>query len=238
MLVSINDERLIAGFTTKFGGVSAGAFARLNLATHVGDDPSAVQQNREILRQRLGAKRLIFMEQIHSDIVVDLGDLESNLAQNLESNLKPNLTPCDSVITGAYGVCLCVMVADCSPVLLFDKRRNLVAAIHAGRAGVLGKIISKTIAKMHSNPSDIRAIIGPNIKKKCYEIGALELGEFSKFGQNGYFDMDAAIKFELENLGVAKFEFSSICSHCDERFYSYRKSGQTGRFAGFIMLKG
>lgn len=226
MLVSINDERLIAGFTTKFGGVSAGAFARLNLATHVGDDPSAVQQNREILRQRLGAKRLIFMEQIHSDIVMNLNSLE----QILE--------PCDSVITGAYGVCLCVMVADCSPVLLFDKRRNLIAAIHAGRAGVLGKIISKTIAKMRSNPSDIRVIIGPNIKKKCYEIGALELGEFSKFGQNGYFDMDAAIKFELENLGVAEFEFSSICSHCDERFYSYRKSGQTGRFAGFIMLKG
>lgn len=226
MLVSIDDERLIAGFTTKFGGVSSKEYESLNLATHVGDDPKKVSKNREILTSKISAKKLIFMEQIHSDLVYVVDDFNQKLP------------PCDGVITDIKGLALCVMVADCSPVLLYDKRLNLIAAIHAGRAGVVNKIISKTVDKMGSNPSDIVAIIGPNIKQKCYNIGNMELGEFNKFIKNGYFDMDKSIEFELKNLGIKNMQFSTVCNHCDNRFYSYRKSKVTGRFAGFIMLKG
>ena len=226
MLVSIDDERLIAGFTTKFGGVSSGVYAELNLAMHVGDNANNVEKNRQILCQKIGANRLIFMDQIHSDKVEALNDINQIL------------DPCDSIFTGISKVGLCVMVADCSPVLLYDKRLNLIAAIHAGRAGVVNKIISKTVDKMGSNTSDIVAIIGPNIKQKCYNIGNMELGEFNKFIKNGYFDMDKSIEFELKNLGIKNMQFSIVCNHCDNRFYSYRKSKVTGRFAGFIMLKG
>ncbi|MBP3675041.1 MAG: laccase domain-containing protein, partial [Campylobacter sp.] len=120
MLVSIDDERLIAGFTTKFGGVSSKEYESLNLAMHVGDNASNVEKNRQILCQKIGANRLIFMDQIHSDKVEALNDINQIL------------DPCDSIFTGISKVGLCVMVADCSPVLLYDKRLNLIAAIHAG----------------------------------------------------------------------------------------------------------
>lgn len=226
MLVSINNDKVIAGFTTKFGGVSKGVYESLNLAYHAGDNKLKVEQNREILSHKIKAKKLIFMEQIHSDIVQNLSDIN----QILE--------PCDAIFTNLTQVGLCVMVADCSPVLLYDKKLNLISAIHAGRAGAISKIITKTIAKMGSNPENIKAIIGPNIKKDCYEIGDLNLGEFNKFKDGFKFDLDGALRFELDGIGVKDYEFSDICSHCDDRFYSYRKSGLTGRFAGFIMLKG
>ncbi|WP_086268829.1 peptidoglycan editing factor PgeF [Campylobacter sp. P0103] len=226
MLVSIDNDKVIAGFTTKFGGVSKGVYESLNLAYHVGDDKLKVEQNREILAHKIKAKKLIFMEQIHSDIV-----------QNL-SGINQILEPCDAIFTNLAQVGLCVMVADCSPVLLYDKKLNLISAIHAGRAGAISKIITKTIAKMGSNPKNIKTIIGPNIKKDCYEIGDLDLVEFNKFKDGFKFDLDGALRFELDGIGVKDYEFSDICSHCDDRFYSYRKSGLTGRFAGFIMLKG
>ncbi|WP_096013972.1 peptidoglycan editing factor PgeF [Campylobacter lanienae] len=226
MLVSIDNDKVIAGFTTKFGGVSKGVYESLNLAYHVGDNKLKVEQNREILAHKIKAKKLIFMEQIHSDIVQNLSDIN----QILE--------PCDAIFTNLAQVGLCVMVADCSPVLLYDKKLNLISAIHAGRAGAISKIITKTIAKMGSNPKNIKTIIGPNIKKDCYEIGDLDLVEFNKFKDGFKFDLDGALRFELDGIGVKDYEFSDICSHCDDRFYSYRKSGSTGRFAGFIMLKG
>ena len=64
------------------------------------------------------------------------------------------------------------------------------------------------------------------------------MGEFNKFKDGFKFDLDEALRFELDGIGVKDYEFSDICSYCDDRFYSYRKSGLTGRFAGFIMLKG
>ncbi|MEE3744091.1 peptidoglycan editing factor PgeF [Campylobacter porcelli] len=224
MLVSIDDDKIIAGFTTKFGGVSNGVYESLNLAYHVGDSSQNVRQNRDILASKIGAKNLIFMEQIHSDFVMEYSGL--------------NLPPCDAIFTHLKGVGICVMVADCAAVLLYDKKLGVVAAIHAGRAGVVSKIVSKTIDKMGSNPKNIKAIVGPNIKKNCYEIGDLDLGEFNKFKDNAKFDINGALRAELNTLGVVDYEFSDICNHCNERFYSYRRDKITGRFAGFIMLKG
>ncbi|AII15267.1 multi-copper polyphenol oxidoreductase laccase [Campylobacter iguaniorum] len=225
MLVCTDDDFAFAGFSSKFGGVSKGKFAGLNLATHVGDELGNVEQNREILRQKIGAKKLIFMEQIHSDVVSEI------------SNLDAKIPPCDALITGLKGVAICVMVADCSPILVLDRASPKVAVIHAGRAGVISKILSKTIRKMGSNPANLEVIIGPNIKGNCYEIGDLDLGAFNAFKNGAKFDMDAALKNELESLGVASYKFSQICTHCDERFYSYRRDAITGRFCGFAYLR-
>lgn len=225
MLVCTDDDFAFAGFSIKFGGVSNGRFSGLNLATHVGDELSLVEQNREILRQKIGAKKLIFMEQIHSNDVYEI------------SNIDDKIPPCDALITSLKGVAICVMVADCSPILVLDRLSSKIAVIHAGRAGVIGKILSKTIKKMNCDPVNLEVIIGPNIKGSCYEIGDLDLGEFNIFKNDAKFDMDAALKNELEGLSVLDYKFSQICTHCDERFYSYRRDGITGRFCGFTYLK-
>lgn len=225
MQVYIDDEFVLAGFSDRFNGVSSGAYDSLNLAFNVGDDPQNVYENREIFKAKISAKKVVFMDQIHSDIienVLNLGDI---------------LKPCDALTTSLQNICLCVLVADCAPVLLYDKTKQKIATIHAGRAGVINKIITKTVLKMQSNPDDLRAIVGANIKVDCYEIGSLDLREFNKFKINGKFDINMAIKTEFKELGIKRYIFNESCTHCDEAYFSYRRDKICGRFCGFIMLK-
>lgn len=211
-------------FTTRYGGVSKGIYESLNLGLHVGDDEKDVLQNREILRSSLGLKKLIFMKQIHGDNVEILKNEDQILAS------------CDAVITNLKNIGLCVMVADCMPVLLVSK--EAVGVAHAGRAGIIKKITSKTINLMREkfNASEIKVIVGPHIGGNCYEIGELNLGEFNKFVKNSKFDMKKALLDELKSIPNLRIEISKICTHCDENYFSYRRDKDSGRFAGVCYL--
>ena len=229
--VVFESERLKLGFTTRFGGVSEGAYEGLNLAGHVGDLPANVAKNREILAAALGIMpcNLKFMNQIHSNRVEILRDLEDELP------------PCDGVITALRGVTLCVLVADCSPVLIADKRRGVVAAVHAGRAGVTGKICTNAVKLMKSEfgceASDLRVFVGANIKARNYEVGELDLAEFNRYKNGGKFDMEAALRDEFTALGVGRVEFDPRCTFETQGLFSYRRDGVTGRFCGFAINK-
>ncbi|WP_169778436.1 polyphenol oxidase family protein [Campylobacter curvus] len=228
--VAFENERVLAGFTTRFGGVSVGAYAGLNLGDHVGDLPQNVAKNREILASNLGLplQNLKFMKQIHSNEV------------RILRNLNDELSPCDGLVTDLKGALLCVLVADCSPVLIADSVRGVVATVHAGRAGVVGRICTNAVKLMKSEfgcqSHDLRAFVGANIKGDCYEVGELNLGKFERYKNGGKFNMNAALKDEFAALGV-RVKFSEICTYCDERYFSYRRDGVTGRFCGFAMLK-
>lgn len=225
----LDNRHVCAGFSTRFGGVSKYNYKSLNLGDHVGDDIKNVVKNREILKENLGVENLKFMKQIHSNIVKILKD----------QNDEPG--KCDAVITNLKNTGLCVMVADCAPILLYDKTNSVIAAIHAGRAGVIGKITTNTINLMQSEfgsrPSEIKAFIGAFIGSKCYDIGNLDLGWFNRFKNNNFFDIKAALKYELLELGVKDINFKNTCTHCDQNYFSYRRDKTTGRFCGVIFLR-
>ncbi|QKF64251.1 peptidoglycan editing factor PgeF [Campylobacter corcagiensis] len=213
------------GFTNRFGGVSAGAYESLNLGEHVGDDLEKVRQNRDILRQNLGVKKLVFMEQIHSDKVEIFKD--------------ENLPPCDGIITNLKDVAICVMVADCMPILVAGK--NSVAAVHAGRAGITKKILTKTLNLMAKEFSEFEfeIYVGPFIQGSCYEVNGLDLGEFNIYKNGKNFDMKKALEAEikaLKNYKFNKIEISNTCTHCNSEYFSYRRDGTTGRFCGYIYI--
>ncbi|MDO5046173.1 MAG: peptidoglycan editing factor PgeF [Campylobacter sp.] len=227
----LDNERFCGGFTTRFGGVSAKAYESLNLGDHVGDEAKNVAKNREILAGRLGVdvKNLKFMRQIHSNRV------------EIIRNLDDEIPPCDGIITNLKGVALCVLTADCSPILIIDEVREVVAAIHAGRAGVMGQICTNAVNKMKSEfgskTQDLKVFVGANIKGGCYEIGELDLGEFNRYKNNGKFDINAALADEFARADVKDVKFDETCTHCDDRYFSYRRDGVTGRFAGFVMMR-
>ncbi len=229
--VVFESERLKLGFTTRFGGVSEGAYDGLNLGDHVGDLSANVAKNREILAEQIGVapSNLKFMRQIHSNRVEIL------------RNLDDELPPCDGVITALRDVALCVLVADCSPVLIADERRGVVAAVHAGRAGVTGKICTNAVNLMASEfgckAGDLRVFVGANIKARNYEVGELDLGEFNRYKNGGKFDMDSALRDEFAQLGVGRVEFDPRCTLETQGLFSYRRDGVTGRFCGFAMNK-
>lgn len=158
----------------------------------------------------------------------------------------------DAVITDRRGILIGVKVADCVPILLYDRRRDVIGAVHAGWRGTAKGILKKTIKTMSdiygSCGDDILIAIGPSIKGCCYEVGvdvmesvykATGEGEYYK-GIDGrhYLDLSMANIIQAQSMGVPQDNiwYSDECTFCNPlKFYSYRYSGtSTGRQGGFI----
>ncbi len=223
---------VLHAFTTKESG---------NLAFHVGDDPQMVEKNHELLAHDLGyeKEKLVYMKQIHSDLV--------HVVTDEDFSTPPT---CDALVTNKIGVPIMVMVADCSPVLLYDAKQKVVAAVHAGRAGAFQNILKNTLTIMKqefgSKSEDIYATIGASIGVCCYEVGAeidkeaKALGfEYAMQKREGrfYLDVNTILKNQLLACGVLNIEILELCTCCNkEELFSYRAQSKTGRFAGVIML--
>jgi hypothetical protein len=227
------NKTLLHGFTSK---------KNKNLAFHVGDNPQTVLQNHKYLAKTLNYdyKKLVHMKQIHSNLIkiVDENDCFENPPQ------------CDALITDKKNTPLMVMVADCSPLLFFDPKKEIIAVAHVGRAGAFSNIVKSVIESFtndfQSSTQDIQVTIGASIKECCYEVGeeiALEADkEFSysilKRGESYFLDISKIIARQLKSLNIEEknIDFSSECSCCIENHFSYRREHQTGREAGIIML--
>lgn len=225
-------------FTTRAGGVSAGPWARLNLAPHVGDDSDHVAANRRMLAAWLGVDRVRFPEQVHgAGVRVCTAD-------------EPDSAPgdgADALVTPAVGVAIGVLVADCLPVLLADPGTRIVAAAHAGRRGLAAGVLQATVtamADLGADPGRTVATIGPAIGGCCYEVPAAIRDEVAatipgaaartSWGALSL-DLPAGAVQVLRGAGVEHVHRIPSCTFTDERFYSYRREGRTGRFAGVVM---
>ncbi|WP_331774507.1 peptidoglycan editing factor PgeF [Sulfurospirillum sp. 1612] len=222
-------------FTDRFGGRSEGRYESFNLALHVGDDPLIVAQNRALLSQKIACENLVFMEQVHGDSISIVRDVSS-----------PKIRRCDALITNLPDVALCVMVADCIPVLLHDSHTQAIAAIHAGRNGVAKKIVNKTIQAMQetygSSPEDIQVFLGPAIGSCCYEVKEDVTAGFEGYVRHHegriYLDIMQKCLDDMCEGGVSAQHINNaqICTCCEENYFSYRRDGVTGRFCGAIVL--
>lgn len=158
----------------------------------------------------------------------------------------------DAVVTKEKGIMIGVQVADCTPILLFDRRKSVMAAVHAGwrgtAAGILKKIIELMINRYQSFKEDILLSIGPSIRWCCYEVGYDVLDAVKKETGEGYYllkkgqkyclDLATANKYQALRLGIKEENIwvSDECTYClPEKYHSYRFSkGVTGRQYGFI----
>jgi polyphenol oxidase len=216
-------------FTKRTGGVSHGAFASLNLGTHVGDSLDDVLKNREILSESVGPTQ--YMNQVHGDRIA------------LIEEVTDEIPTADALVTGIPGISLAVMVADCIPLLL--KSKESVAAVHVGRRGLTNEITRKTLTLMRDmGASQITAIIGPAICGNCYEVSediynevvaAHPLARSKTLNGTLALDLPAALRSVLIDEGVAIInEFECTVENLD--LFSYRRDGVTGRQVGVISL--
>ncbi len=236
-------SKLFYLFTDRYGGVSPKPYQSLNLAHHVGDDIRNVMKNRLIVAKEhnIDLRNLVYMDQIHSDNITVVRD-----------SMQTKISDTDALITNEKGIYLMVLVADCIPVLFFDPIKGVVAAAHAGRAGTFKDISKKTVLKMKevfgSDPKDVRVCLGPSINSCCYEVSK-EIADITakNFGQKYVIDREGGFYLDLQTLnkdqlldaGVEEknISISNDCSCCSEEYFSYRREGLTGRFAGVIGLK-
>ncbi len=238
------------GFTTRKGGVSQGFLASMNIGTRRGDQMENVFKNYEILGNAIGfdPKKSVHTKQTHTDIV-RVAD-ESLWGAGLYA---PELAPCDALITNTPGTALVVFTADCTPVLLYDPVTGAVGAVHAGWRGTAANIVGKTVAAMCENfgcqPEHIRAAIGPNIGKCCFEtdrdvpdaISALLGAESAPFitqkGDKFFVDLKGVNACLLRRAGVSSVDISHVCTACScDLYWSHRKVGSNRGSQGAIIL--
>ena len=240
-----NFENLTHAFTSRDGGISKAPYNSLNLAFHVGDNPLDAEKNHQLLASKLNykLKNLVHMKQIHSSTVhsVDTQD---------DFNHPPT---CDALITNKVDTPIMVMVADCTPVLFYDKKKQVIAVAHVGREGAFKNIIKNVINSFRddfdSNTKDIVVAVGASIGVCCYEIGldlyeqtkALNLSySVEKRGSKYYLDIGKIIQKQLSECKIQKTNIDNfnICNCCNsDRYFSYRANQTTGRFCGVMMLK-
>ncbi len=237
------DERVLAFFTDRKGGFSKPPYDTLNVSFNVGDDIRSVIKNRQYIAdsEDFLLDNLVFMKQVHS-----------NRVSKVENSFINEIKDTDGLITNRRKIALMAMSADCAGVLMYDKKKGVVAALHSGREGTYQNIskvaIESFVRDYGCDIDDICVHVGASIGVCCYEIGEdLACETIRRFGkkyiqnkEDRYFlDLKGMIKDELLQEGIKEenIQVSQICTCCDRDYFSYRRDGKTGRFCALIMLK-
>jgi YfiH family protein len=225
-----------AAFTLRTGGVSQGRYDSFNLGSHVGDEASAVAQNRSRLRAALALPaEPRWLSQAHGTRVADL---DRPAAAD---------TTADAAVTRAQGTVAAVLVADCLPVLLATTTGDAVAVAHAGWRGLVAGVIEGTVDALAAPRGGVCAWLGPAIGAARFEVGeevrdaflAHDAGAAAAFARNqrGRWQCDLVHLAcqRLATAGVSAVASAGLCTFSDaQRFYSYRRDGVTGRMAALI----
>lgn len=228
-----------AAFTGRAGGVSTAPYDSLNLGGAVGDDPASVQDNRRRAAAEIGVDpaRTVWMRQVHGTAVAFV--------------TAPGLPdPVDAVVTTLPGLALAVLVADCAPVLLADPVAGIVGAAHSGRPGTAAGVVPalvKSMCERGADPARMTAVLGPAVCGRCYEVPEAMRDEVAAAVPAAYattskgtpgLDLRAGVVEQLAAGGVTAVRVDPRCTIEDPGLFSYRRDGRTGRFAGYVWLKG
>ncbi len=233
-------EGIVAGFSTRAGGVSLPPYESLNLGLSTKDEEKHVLANRRRLFEAVGfsVENLAITGQVHGTDLIEVD--------------TPGLyVGYDAMVTRQRGVLLCLSAADCASVLMADAENQIVGACHAGWRGAAGGIVGKTLKALLERGAELdalKAYVSPCISMQNFEVGDEVACQFdSKFvykiegKEKPRVDIKEAILSQLVDAGVSldAIEVSPHCTYADRsQFFSYRaEKGVTGRHMGFIGMK-
>jgi YfiH family protein len=233
-----------AAFSTRFGGVSAPPWDELNLGYHVDDEWDRAYANRQLLASAIGQRpdRCCYVHQVHGDTVVSVAEAQVGTVRT-----RGGRRDGDAMVTRAAAAPLVILVADCVPVLLADPQTRVVAAVHAGRRGVLANVVGKAVETIRAaGATTIRAAIGPSVCPGCYEVPAAMAAELdaavpgtaarTRTGSHSV-DLGGGVASQLAEAGVRRVSKDERCTVESPELYSHRRDGVTGRFAGVVWLE-
>jgi YfiH family protein len=225
---------LVAGVSTRHGGLSESPFTSLNLGIHTDDSPETIEKNLALFCADVGISPadLARSYQVHGDKIWVTG------RAGYQSGF-------DAMVSVQPGVFAGVGIADCTPILLADPVTRVCAAIHAGWKGTVAGIVEKTAKRMienrGSNPGDILAYIGPCISQTHFEVGDEVAEHFAeefktRKGTKWHVDLKSANAEQVAKLGIHQIEIDSACTVANNAdYFSHRKeNGTTGRMLALI----
>ena len=222
--------------TDRSGGVSSPPFDALNLASHVGDDPAAVVENRARAVGLVGGDELAVLTAEHGArvVVADRGG---------------ELPVADAAVTTREGLALLALAADCAPIVLADADAGVIAVAHCGWRGLAAGAVPAVLTAMRAaGARAIEAVVGPSICPDCYPVGpecvaqirdavSPELAAIACLERDGQWSVDVAgaVRAQLADEEV-RVEVLAGCTAQDPALYSHRRDGRTGRH-GMIVVR-
>jgi len=240
----------IHAFTTLRNGmgVSRPPFDQFNLGnrnSEQGDDPIAVEKNRELLVQAFSLPdRPHWLRQVHG---VDV--LRFDGSPKPSGNYQQDEPVADASVTSKKNIVLSILTADCLPVLFCNTDGGEVAAAHAGWRGLANGMLQNTVRAMNSEPENIMAWLGPAAGPAAYEIGAEVRDAFVHYDKNAEVafvpsrenhwkvDLYQLARMRLQSMGISKVYGGDHCSISEpDSFFSHRRDQQTGRMASLIWI--
>ena len=247
------DDEVVAFSTTRHGGVSQGSYASFNITHYCDDSLEHVARNKALLADLLGisSQDIILPRQTHQTNILHV---DADFLYLSESQRSIRLEAVDALMTDQPKVCIGVSTADCIPILLYDKEHHAIAAVHAGWRGTVTRIVGKTIGDMQqafgTQPSHLRAVVGPGISLKKFEVGdevymtfqqaGFDMNRIARRYAKWHIDLPLCNRLQLEKAGVnaANILMSGICTydHVADYFSARRLGIRSGRiFTGIII---
>lgn len=241
------------GFSTRLGGVSVPPWDSLNLRTGCGDTPEALQENYRRFCTAAGADagRVVLAKQVHETTVrvATAADAGKGLWRERDYTA-------DALITNEKNLPLVVFSADCGILLLHDPVTGAIGAVHAGWRGCAGGIVEKTVREMArvygTDPSDIRAAVGPCIGQCCFETdGDVPAAMRAALGTDAEPYLEArGVKWHVDLAGLnrqwllhaglrpAHIDTCGLCTACrPDLFWSHRKMGEARGVQGALIAR-
>ena len=236
------------GFFNKKGGKSKGIYSSLNCGVGSSDLKKNVISNLQIVCKKVGIpkKKIALLHQVHSN--------KFYFIKNNNCNSKK--IKADALITNVKNIAIGVLTADCMPILIYDKNKKIISAIHAGWKGAYRGIVKKVVKfliKKGCNPDDLIVAIGPCISKKNYEIQKDFVNKFIKKDEQSkkffnmtnkktYFSLNNYVYYQLKTLGIKNIEIINKDTFAPKNnFFSSRRSAKNkendyGRNISIIMI--
>lgn len=238
--------------TSRTGGISEGMYASFNCTHYCGDNPMHVVANREklCLDWRIHPSRLFIPRQVH-DVRMEVVDEQFLTLSPTEQSAR--LDGVDALISPLPDCCLAISTADCVPILLYDTRARVIAAVHAGWRGTVARILTQVLNQMTllygTEGKNVKAVIGPSISLQAFEVGDEVYEQFFSANfpmrqiavrqEKWHIDLWEANRLQLLEKGVPAetIHVTGICTfNNSERFFSARKLGiKSGRILSAIM---
>ena len=245
----IKQKKINHGFFNRNGGRSRGIYRSLNCGPGSNDNKSKIQENLKIVKKKIaeGSNNIFLLSQIHSNKFIYI---------KKNTKLGKKKIKADAIITEQKNLPIAVLTADCVPILLFDKKRNMIAAIHAGWKGAYNGIVNKVINFMFlkgCGQNSITAAIGPCIAQKNYNVKKDFMKKFIKKDKKNknffkmkknipYFDLPNFIKYQLKSNKISNIDMINIDTFDKKNnFFSARRSlklkhDDYGRNISIIMI--
>ncbi len=201
------------------------------------------KENLKKLKSIFNLSEVIYVNQIHSNIVIDYNG--SEYIQNNDG---------DGIVTNLNNIAIGVFTADCVPVIMVDEEKKVIAAIHSGWKGTISNIVGEAIETMEVNygsiPKNIRVFIGPHNKECCYQVSEELINMFKEniifkndetIHNGRYLNLQRCIELQLLDRHVLQenIEYCNLCTYCnsDTKFYSYRREeDREGRMYSFVFI--